>query len=98
MIYALAGGGSQGSVCLLAVNAGMALCSGLIVPSVYLSKPLRAIGSIVPLNLWSRYETGMLFHVTESRDLLMILLLSALTGAIGTLWLWKDTGFGMRCS
>ncbi|MCI9417496.1 MAG: ABC transporter permease [Eubacterium sp.] len=98
LIYALAGGSNHGAVCLLAANAVMMLCSGTVIPTAYLSRGLQTLGSCFPMGIWSQYEAGILFHSLQGSDLVNILLISVLTGGIGTLLLWKNTGFGTRCS
>lgn len=98
LIYALAGGENHGAVCLLAVNAVMMLCSGTIIPAAYLTKGLRMLGSFFPMQIWSQYEAGMLFQTLQGNAVIHILLLAVLTGGVGTLLLWKNTGFGTRSS
>lgn len=87
LIYAHAG--IKGGVLIFFVNAFMIICSGGIVPAVYLPEAVRILGSALPLTFWNQYGAELVFGQLSLR-LIFIEGLIILTGmVIGSIKIWK---------
>lgn len=88
-VYGITGKNLYGAVVLLAVNVNMIICSGLLIPIDYLPKAVRAVGRILPLNIWNQFGMQLMFD-TISRESIMALIGIAVVGiGIGACALWK---------
>ena len=90
-VYEIVGNAAMGSVFLLFVNAGMALCSGIVIPSSYLNNTVNIIGRFFPVTLWNDYIQICLFDRITIEQATGIILFTCIEIFIGALITWKNT-------
>lgn len=90
IVYAVGGGGLQGTVLLLALNIGMLLCSGTVVPQAYLPEMAARAGEILPLSFWNHYSIQILFGETGVKGILTALGFVAAGIGTGVVMEWKN--------
>lgn len=83
MIYVLANDGVRGISVLLAVNVGMILVSGLILPTAYLPKWAQCIGEVLPLGIWSAYARGVFYEQMTVGECVRLLIATGAELGIG---------------
>lgn len=89
-IYVVAGSGFQGTVLLFAVNIGMLLCAGIILPVAYLPKMISEIGNYLPLHFWNEFGAGVLFGEVGKDAMLLSMGFFVVALAVGGIRRWKD--------
>ncbi|MGN0132854.1 MAG: ABC transporter permease [Lachnospiraceae bacterium] len=91
LLYSLGGKSGHGAFLVFAVNAFMILCSGGIIPAVYLPKAAAVLGKFLPLCLWNQYITEI-FFINGSRETVVSLLgLTVVMMVMGAIASWKNT-------
>lgn len=98
IIYSACNGGMQGVFTLLAFNGAMIICSGAVLPTVYLPKPAAAAGRFMPLGCWSEFAAGLAFGgggVSLCYKLIGVIAIELLIGAVIS---WKNILYGIDCN
>lgn len=90
LVYVLSGKGLQGRILLLFVNVAMLLCSGVIVPSSYLTDTIQGIGKFMPLSVWNNYIQKFLFDEITIEIAVVLMLVTGIEVLIGAVITWKD--------
>jgi hypothetical protein len=85
LIYAVFGEDSAGCVGLLAVNFGMVLAGGLLVPVSYLPPVVQKIAAFLPLYRWDILTLHTFFAESSASELVLITAVSACAAAAGSL-------------
>lgn len=91
MLYAFGGRSGRGAFLVFAVNGGMALCSGGIIPAVYLPETAAFLGKLLPLTLWNQYAAESFFINGDWGTVLSLLAMTAIMMGIGVTASWKNT-------
>lgn len=91
MLYAFGGRSGRGAFLVFAVNGGMALCSGGIIPAVYLPETAAFLGKLLPLTLWNQYAAESFFINGAVGTVLSLLAMTAIMMGIGVTASWKNT-------
>lgn len=89
LIYELSGKAANGALLLLFINIGMVLCSGIIVPSVYLGKA-AALGEFLPVSLWSNYMQNVLYDIVSIEQTGILILVTGIEVIAGAVAVWKN--------
>lgn len=90
IVYTVSGGGFQGTIFLMAVNIGMILCSGAILPMAYFPDIIGKIGMYLPFHFWHEYSTGVLFGKIGILEILAALGFSGTGIGVGVVLKCKD--------
>lgn len=91
MLYAFAGKSGRGAFLVFAVSGGMILCSGGIIPAVYLPKAAAYIGKFLPLCLWNQYAAETFFINASAGTFMSLLAITMIMMGIGVAASWKNT-------
>ena len=89
-VYELTQNPAQGSILLLFFNIGMVLCSGIILPSAYLSDGAKLIGKYMPVSLWSEYIQNVLFDIVTVEQIVTLLIFIFIEILAGAVIVWKN--------
>lgn len=95
MVYVWSDRAEHGAMLLLFLSIGMVLCSGMIVPSTYLSKEAEIFGAFLPVSFWSRYMQNMLFDTVQTEQIVKLVLYTGIEMVAGAVAVWKNVLFGM---
>ena len=87
LVYTIAKDEKQGALILLITNIWMVLCTGLIVPAVYLPNVAQVIGGVSPLYGWNLMGQALLYG-----EFSMILLIQPLV------WIAIELALGVYLS
>lgn len=98
MIYAAFGKGFQGSVFILSVNILMIICSGAIIPSVYLPSWAALAGAYMPLNFMNQFCADMMFATVTGTEFAGMISWIFIVFGIGVFFLWNSISPGTRFS
>lgn len=90
LVYELSGNAAQGAILLLFINIGMVLCSGIIVPTAYLSEGAAALGKFMPVSFWSNYMQKLLFDVVQTEEIGILILITGIEMSAGAFAVWKN--------
>ena len=91
MLYCLSGHNGQGAYFVFACNALMLLCSGCIVPAVYLPQIAAKAGAVLPLSLWNQYAVEAFFTYGSVRTIWEMIGISVIMMGLGAIVSWKNT-------
>ena len=91
MLYAFAGRSGRGAFLVFAVNGGMILCSGAVIPAVYLPKAAAFAGKFLPLCLWNQYAAEAFLINGSAETIFCLLVMTAMMMGIGVAASWKNT-------
>lgn len=91
VIYCL--GKEKGTVLIFFLDIGMILCSGVLIPSSYLPKPIQVISRINLLTYWDKHMMGTLFAQVKGYEFLLEIIIIGLGILLGSLRInrkWKN--------
>ncbi len=89
-VYGLARGDGSGAMLMLLLDVGMIFLAGCILPAAFLPGPAASAGKVLPMRVWRESAGEILYGTLDGRNLFLLILIGAVSGAGGMLCeAWK---------
>lgn len=75
---------------MLLLDVGMIFLAGCILPAAFLPGPAASAGKVLPMRVWRESAGEILYGTLDGRNLFLLILIGAVSGAGGMLCeAWK---------
>lgn len=95
-LYSVFHTAAQGTVFLFGSNIFLILCSGVIIPAVYLPDWMEKISNYSPVNYMNRFCADLLFHSVNESMIWMMILWCVILFLLGVIATWYNISYGMH--